>query len=81
MPEPVSVRDRVRAVEALEAMAWEANRIAAWMSLTGAETESDMAEAAAVRLLACAHMFERPIRARLPPERWRDGSVNGHRMG
>lgn len=79
MSEPLSVRERVHAMEGLERLAREANAAAGWLAGRGMETESDMAEAAAVRLMACAHLVARPISAQLPAARWQ--GVNGHQHG
>ena len=37
----ISVRDRVRAIDALEALAWQLNAAAAWLRKAGCESESD----------------------------------------
>lgn len=66
----ISVHDRVLALQALEAIAFEANRIASWLASCGVETESDMIEGAARDLLASCHLLSRPVSAQLPPERW-----------
>lgn len=66
----ISVHDRVQALGRLNAIAFELNKIAAWLGEVGVETESDMLDKAARGILAACWLLERPIRLQLPPERW-----------
>ena len=71
MPDPrISVHDRVAALQRLDAIAFEANQIAAWLARCDVETESDMIEDAARSILAACWLLSRPIRAKLTAERW-----------
>jgi hypothetical protein len=66
----LSVHERVRSADYLAWLAREANKAASWLSERGLETEADKAELAAVHLMACVALLERPIRPQLPPEKW-----------
>jgi hypothetical protein len=66
----ISVRERVQALQRLEALAFEVNQISAWLAGAGIETESDMLDQAAKAVLASCWLLSRPVRAQLPPERW-----------
>jgi len=79
----ITVRDRVQALERLNAVAWELNQVATWLAQAGIETEADMINQAAKDLLASCWLLERPIRARPAPERWSQPqqAVNGYRGG
>lgn len=66
----ISIQDRTRALVALEAMAWDLNRAASWLTEAGIETEADMLDSAAKSILASCWLLSRPVRAALPPERW-----------
>jgi len=64
------VHNRVLALQALEAMAFEANRIAAWLGREGCESESDQLDHASTLILSACWLLERPIRRQPPPDRW-----------
>lgn len=66
----ISVHDRVRALQALEHLAWQMNQAAHWLGEAGMETEADMIEQAARSVLASCWLLERPIRPQVPPGRW-----------
>jgi len=66
----ISVRERVAALDALEALAWQLNQAGAWLGECGAETETDMLEQAARSILAACWLLSRPIRGEPGPERW-----------
>jgi hypothetical protein len=67
----ISLRDRVRALDRANQLAFELNAMASWLADNGVETESDMWEKAAKDILAGCWLLERPIRAAMPPEAWR----------
>ncbi len=71
MDRRISIHERVQAVDRLEALAWEANQIASWLSRADFETEADFIESAARTLLAACHLLNRPFRADAPPDRWK----------
>ena len=64
------MQERIRALEALEAIAWQLNAAGAWLGECGAETESDMAESAARSVLSACWLLSRPIRPEPPADRW-----------
>ena len=66
----VSVRDRVKVIADIEAMALYANSVAAWLGEQGVETEANAVDDAAKSLLAACWWLDRPLRAQLPPQRW-----------
>jgi hypothetical protein len=66
----ISVQERIRALEALEAIAWQLNAAGAWLGECGAETEADMLEDAARSVLAACWLLSRPIRPDPPAGRW-----------
>ena len=66
----ISVRDRVRAIDALEALAWQLNAAAAWLGKAGCESESDQLDHASVLVLAACQLLSRPIRPRPVAEPW-----------
>ena len=66
----ISVRDRVRAVDHLEKLAWDLNAAAAWLGREGCESESDQLDHASVLVLAACQLLSRPIRPRPVAERW-----------
>jgi hypothetical protein len=70
MSDRLAVRERLAAIDCLEATAIYLNRLAAWLSEAGAETESDMTNEAAKSLLAACWFISRPLRQPVPPERW-----------
>jgi hypothetical protein len=72
----VSVRDRVRAIDHLEALAFQLNRASSWAADQDCETEADMLESAARSVLAACHLLGRPLRRDPPPERWQAGRVS-----
>ena len=66
----LSVRDRVAAIESLEATARHLNLISAWLGEAGLEVESDAVNDAAKSCLAACWWISRPLSPRLPPSRW-----------
>ena len=66
----VSVRDRVKVIADVEAMALYANSVAAWLGEQGLEVEADMVNDAAKSLLSACWFLDRPLRVQLPPQRW-----------
>jgi hypothetical protein len=56
------------------------NLVAAWLGEQGVEHESDMIDGAARDLLAAAYLLERPLRPRLPPQRWGTGLTVPHQQ-
>lgn len=70
MDNRLSVHDRVQVLQQLENGATWLNALAAWLGERGVESESDMIDQAARDLLAAAYLLERPIRPKLPPQRW-----------
>lgn len=71
MPEiRISVRERVRVIADIEAMAHYANSIAAWLGEQGLETEASAVDDASKSLLSACWFLDRPLRSQLPPQRW-----------
>jgi hypothetical protein len=77
MPDRISVRDRVQAIDQLNQAAFWLNDVSVWLGSRGAETEADMAETAARNLAAACWLLSRPLRAEPPPDRWQSAGT-GH---
>ncbi len=81
----ISVRERMRALERLDRLAWELNQAGAWLAECGSETEGDMIEQAARSVLSACWLLSRPVRGEPGPERWQVAvsgtDVNGRPYG
>ena len=66
----INPRERVAALDALDALAWQLNAAGTWLGEGGAETESDMLEQAARSVAAACWLLSRPIRPQPGPEKW-----------
>jgi len=73
----VSVRDRVQVLDQLDATAWWLNKLAGWLGERGAESEADLLDQAAKDIATACWLLSRPLRAKPPPEAWRQ-QADGH---
>lgn len=67
----VSVRERVQILDQLDATMWWLNKLAGWLGERGVESEADLLDQAAKDIATACWLLSRPIRAKPPPEAWR----------
>lgn len=77
----ISVRERMRALERLNDLAFELNAAGAWLGECGAETEADMLESAARSILSACWLLERPIRPDPPAGQWQQPDAPQRQYG
>jgi hypothetical protein len=67
----ISIRDRVQILDQLDATMWWLNKLSGWLASHDIESEADLLDQAAKDIATASWLLSRPIRAKLPPEAWR----------